>query len=157
LLYLIRLSDSSTYFGVGNYKELTAVPARNSSFSYLLMHEFGHFMGLNEEYEGGGKTELAFAPGIEEPWSQNITFLPANHKLKWSAHVSSSTPIPTPDNVWRGSGPFGAYQGGYAQTQPYGTSHKPGQACTMESAGSFCPICMSAMLDVMAFDLGEKK
>ncbi len=75
--YPLVVIDNADYWGVGNYMSLTVVPAANSSyFTYLLIHEFGHFFGLNEEYEEGGRTELEFAPQQDEPWSQNITFLP---------------------------------------------------------------------------------
>lgn len=87
--YPLALVDSSSYWGVGNYKELTAIPADSSSFNYLLLHEFGHFLGLNEEYEEKGRTELEFAPEIDEPWSQNITFHPTRGELKW---IGLSTP-----------------------------------------------------------------
>jgi hypothetical protein len=140
----VILLDSADYFGVGNYNELTAIPARNSSFSYLFLHEFGHFLGLNEEYESGGPTELAFAPGIDEPWSPNITFHPEQDRLKWKDHVAAGTPLPTPAGSWR-HGAWGAYRGGYAQTQPLGLSHKPGLSCTMGMTADFCAVCVAAM------------
>jgi hypothetical protein len=107
--YPLVIVDSDEFWGVGNYKELTAIPAEDRSFTYLLMHEFGHFMGLNEEYEGGGRTELEFAPQIQEPWSPNITFLRSTSwkELKWNAFVSQSTPLPTPGSSWR-AGRYGA-------------------------------------------------
>ncbi len=152
--YPFAIVDSGSYWGVGNFNELTAIPSRNSSFTYLLLHEFGHFFGLNEEYEGGGPTELQFAEGIEEPWSQNITFLKDPSKLKWKSLISASTPIPTPSSQWTGSGPYGAYRGGYADSAPQGHSHKPGQNCTMKSGGKFCPVCTDALKAKILFDLG---
>ena len=152
--YPIALVDSSAYWGVGNYKEHTAVPARNTSFAYLLKHEFGHFLGLNEEYEGGGRTELEFAPRIEEPWSQNITFLQEPGALKWGDLVSAALPVPTPRRYWTGSGPIAAYAGGYADSEPRGRSHKPGFSCTMDRAEDFCQVCRNAIRDRIAFDLG---
>lgn len=155
--YPIVLVNSRDYWGVGNYRELTAIPARSSSFSYLLLHEFGHFFGLNEEYEGGGRTELEFAPGITEPWSQNITFLnsKSHADLKWSSFVKSSTPLPTRRNHWgSGRGTYGAYSGGYADSRPPRRSHKPGYGCVMESGPEFCPICRHAIEGVVQHDLG---
>ncbi len=151
--YPIVLVDSNLYWGVGNFKEHTAIPAQSSSFTYLLMHELGHYFGLNEEYNSGGKTELAFAPGIKEPWSQNITFLNDPNKLKWKKFVSSKTPIPTPSFQWT-KGNYGAYKGGYAQTAPLGKSHKPGLSCIMDRGGNFCPICQEAIAQRVLFDLG---
>lgn len=152
--YPIALVDSSRYWGVGNFMELTAVPSRNSSFTYLLLHEFGHYFGLNEEYEGGGATELAFAPGVGEPWSQNITFNTNPLSLKWRDFVTPGTPIPTPRSKWNGSGPWGAYRGGYAETAPKGHSHKPGWSCTMSSGKKFCPICVGALRTRVRRDAG---
>jgi hypothetical protein len=154
--YPVALLDDGEYWGVGNYRTHTAVPVSNGSFTYLLLHEFGHFFGLNEEYEGGGRTELEFAPGIEEPWSQNITFLKdASHaSLKWKAFVKPATPLPTPDGVWTTSRAYGAYSGGYADSPPLNRSHKPGQSCVMEAGPEFCPVCRAAIEAVVLHDLG---
>lgn len=146
--YPIAVVDSNEYWGVGNYMEITAIPSDSSSFRYLLLHEFGHFLGLNEEYEGGGRTELEFAPGILEPWSQNITFKPAREFLKWAALVQPQIPLPTPRSTWRDSqnGPIGAYQGGYGDSAP-GKSYKPGYACIMERHSQYCAICRQGIMD----------
>ncbi|WP_394827808.1 M64 family metallopeptidase [Pendulispora albinea] len=152
--YPIALVDSNRYWGVGNFNELTAIPGSHPSFAYLLLHEFGHYFGLNEEYEGGGPTELEFAPGISEPWSQNITFTTTRANLKWRNFVSASTPIPTPESQWNGSN-YGAYLGGYADSTPRNRSHKPGFDCTMESGRSFCPICKDAIGKKVDFDSGK--
>ncbi len=158
--YPVVLVDSAEYWGIGNYREMTAVPARNWSFRYLVQHEFGHYLGLNEEYEGGGRTELEFAPGIEEPWSQNITFLRSKkwEDLKWNAWVGRATPLPTPSSFWysvpSGKG-FGAYRGGYGDSDS-ARSHKPGYACAMESDSDFCPVCLDAIERVMKFDSAGK-
>lgn len=157
--YPIVLVNSSRYWGVGNYMSHTAVPARNSQyFIYILLHEFGHFFGLNEEYEGGGRTELEFAEGMEEPWSQNITFLtePTYPALKWNEYVNPQVSIPTPYSDWSSYPPvYGAYSGGYADSpSSRGLSHKPGFNCVMESHQSFCEICTKGILDVIQYDLG---
>ncbi len=153
--YPIVLLDSAEYWGVGNYNELTAIPAGQASFTYLLLHEFGHFFGLNEEYEGGGQTELQFARGIAEPWSQNITFLADTSQLKWKALATQGVSIPTSAGSWTGAGPYGAYRGGYADSEPQGTSHKPGYKCTMDSGAKFCPICVNALKAKLTADLGR--
>ncbi len=155
--YALALVNSGEYWGIGNYKELCAIPSRGNHFEYLLTHEFGHFFGLNEEYEGGGATELGFAPGIEEPWSQNITFLrdrsPA--ALKWKAFALESTPLPTPNSLWDSATPlYGAYAGGYGDSEPRRQSHKPGKSCVMERAPDFCPICRAALEANITRDLG---
>lgn len=152
--YPLVLVDNASYWGIGNFNELTAVPSSHPSFIYLLTHEFGHFFGLNEEYEGGGPTELSFSPGITEPWSQNITFDPKN--VKWKQFVAEKTPLPTPQSYWQG-GQWGAYLGGYADSEPQHHSHKPGYSCTMESGTKFCPVCRAAIEAKITFDLNQAK
>lgn len=149
--YPIAIIDNGEYWGVGNFNALTAIPADSSSFTYLLHHEFGHFFGLNEEYEGGGPTELEFAPGIEEPWSQNITFLP-HGTVKWKEFMAPDTPVPTASGEWE-DGHYGAYRGGYADSAPT-RSHKPGFGCTMSSEREMCAICQKAIEDKIRFDIG---
>jgi hypothetical protein len=156
--YPIILVNNSEYWGVGNYMSHTAVPAEEYSFTYLLLHEFGHFFGLNEEYEGGGRTELEFAPEISEPWSQNITFLQDKHyeNLKWKEFVNNSIQLPTPASVWQSSPPvYGAYRGGYADSEKInGHSYKPGMGCVMEADARFCAICTKAIQQVVQHGLG---
>lgn len=150
--YPIILADNSGYWGVGNYNSHTAIPARTYYFPYLLIHEFGHFMGLNEEYEEPAPniTELSFAPEIDEPWSQNTTFL-RNGKLKWKKHVHPDTPIPTPKSYWNSvSKKVGAYKGGYSS--PPHLNHKPGFSCVMSSGGKLCPVCHEAIENKIKFD-----
>lgn len=152
--YPIILINNGGYWGVGNYMSHTAIPAANSMyFTYLLLHEFGHFFGLNEEYEGGGRTELEFAPDIAEPWSQNITFLTDKRyeNLKWNTFVDSRIQLPTPKSEWQPSPPvYGAYAGGYADSPgTRGRSHKPGLNCVMEDKKHFCDICKQAIQNVI--------
>lgn len=156
--YPLALVDDNAYWGVGNYKELTAIPVGNGQFTYLLLHEFGHFMGLNEEYEGGGPTELEFAPKISEPWSQNITF--NVNDLKWKKFAEPGISIPTTrgDYIRFGGSsknPVGAYKGGYADSEPRGKSHKPVMTCMMGSGGDFCKVCQDALLTLIQTDAGS--
>lgn len=155
--YSIVLIDDNAYWGVGNFREITAIPSQNSSFVYLLLHEIGHYFGLNEEYDDYGRTELEFAPQIDEPWSQNITFLRSkNHSdLKWKNFVSMSVQLPTSKSSWRSYPPvYGAYPGGYAQSEPHNHSHKPGLNCIMDRYADFCDICKKGIADVINFDSG---
>ncbi len=153
--YPIVLVDNAVYFGVGNFNEITAVPSRHSSFVYLLMHEFGHYFGLNEEYIGGGRTELEFAEKIQDPWSQNMTFEKNLPLVKWADFIKAGTPLPTPSSVWNVAvhGPFGAYRGGYADSKSSSRNHKPGLSCVMEDKENFCPICAEAIRKKIEFDL----
>lgn len=155
--YPIALIDDAEYWGVGNYKELTAVPVGHSLFAFLLLHEFGHFMGLNEEYESGGPTELEFAKNISEPWSQNITFNPSPEKLKWIKQTEPGISLPTTMADFERFGgrvknPVGAYKGGYAESEPRHKSHKPVLKCTMGQEAKFCPVCSEALRSLIDFD-----
>lgn len=95
---------------------------------------------------------------MQEPWSQNITFLtePNYTGLKWNPFVNVQTSIPTPYSEWHLNPPvYGAYHGGYGDSvSTRGASHKPGLNCIMESHASFCDICTKGILDVIQFDLG---
>lgn len=158
--YALALVDDSQYWGVGNYKELTAVPAGAGAYIFLLLHEFGHYMGLNEEYEGGGPTELEFAPKTIEPWSQNITFNPDQENIKWSKHLAPGIIVPTSNAEFQRMGgllinPVGAYKGGYADSLPRGKSHKPVKKCMMGMDAAFCPVCQDAMTKLIRIDAGE--
>lgn len=140
----------------------TAIPAASTMyFNYLLTHEFGHFFGLNEEYQGGGRTELEYAPEMAEPWSQNITFLTDKRydKLKWNTFVNKNMPLPTPHAKWRENPPtYGAYQGGYADSvSSKGRSHIPGLSCTMEAQKHFCDICRKGIEDVVRYSTGQSR
>lgn len=153
--YPLALVDDGEYWGVGNYMTHTAIPAESgSSFAFLLLHEFGHFLGLNEEYEDDGPTELEHAPGIREPWSPNITFHPQAGELKWGSHVKPGTQLPTPNSHGH-SKTIGAYRGGYAGSEPAGKSHKPAKECIMRAGGEFCAVCNEALVKQLAKDAGE--
>ncbi|MGQ3887657.1 M64 family metallopeptidase [Legionella sp. CNM-1927-20] len=160
--YALILIKQDGYWGVGNYMSHTALPAGNKKyFTYLLLHEFGHFFGLNEEYEGGGRTELEFAPDMDEPWSQNMTFLsdPSYNGLKWHALVSPQTAIPTPTSDWQPNPPvYGAYKGGYGDSiSTKGANHKPGLQCIMEASPTFCEICKQGIISVILYSIGNYK
>jgi hypothetical protein len=152
--YPIVLVDSFRPFGCGNYRSFIAVPSDDFEFSTTLKHELGHVFGLNEEYSSGGRTELEFAPGIQEPWSQNLTFLRSTSytDLKWDQFVAPTTPLPTPlpfkANV------YGAYPGGYSESDVV-HAHIPGGNCVMAYGGNYCPICLDGIDHATARDLGH--
>lgn len=158
--YPIVLVNSSRYWGVGNFMAFAAVPANINSFTHLLLHEFGNYFGLNEEFDGGdGPTDLEFAPEMKEPWSQNITFLrdPRYRYLKWKQFVDLRTAVPTPSSMWQDYPPiYGAYEGGYGDSHPVGTpSYKPGLNCVMDRYSQFCDVCKKGILDVIQYSLGK--
>lgn len=153
--YPLALIDDSAYWGVGNYRMYTAIPAEARQFDFLLLHEFGHFLGLNEEYEEEGRTELEFAPGIAEPWSANMTFHPRRGELKWEHLVAADTELPT-IATWNTGSKVGAYPGGYAGSEPRGQNHKPVQYCTMNMGGAFCPVCVEGIQAQLKKDSGTQ-
>ncbi|MGC4093690.1 MAG: M64 family metallopeptidase [Polyangiaceae bacterium] len=148
--YPLVIVDDNRYWGVGNYNMYTAVPAHNSNVNGLLSHEMGHFFGLNEEY-GGQETELAFAPGIAEPWSQNITFQTQRAQIKWGDLIESSVAIPTPTSTWTSGKKIGAYRGGYPNDSR-SLIPVPDTVCRMSSGNDFCAVCRRAIQAKVAFD-----
>jgi hypothetical protein len=151
--YPLILIDDSTYWGVGNFNQLTAIPSESPYFGYLLRHELGHFLGLNEEYDEGGPTELAFAPEIDEPWSQNLTFLDSIVNLKWASFVLDTTPVPTPIDYYSKDKAIGVYAGGYASTDLRAKIPTPGD-CVMNTEDGFCDVCKEAIEQKFLFDMG---
>ncbi len=149
--YPFILTDSAEFWGTGNYNAFTVVPANIDSFEYLVLHEFGHYFGLNEEYSSSD-TELLFAQGVFEPWSQNMTFQPAAVDIKWSALIEGGVPIPTPTAQWPRAG-IGAYIGGYAGEDSRSLIPVPDGVCTMSSGVEFCDVCRAAMRDKLEADL----
>lgn len=149
--YPFILTDSSEFWGTGNYNAYTVVPANIDEFEYLVLHEFGHYFGLNEEYSGQG-TELLFADGVSEPWSQNMTFQLAATDIKWNSLIGDGVPIPTPGAQWPRLG-IGAYAGGYAGEDARSLIPVPDGVCTMSSGVEFCDVCAAAMRDKLEADL----
>jgi hypothetical protein len=151
--YPIAIMDTTVYTNVGNYNELTAVANGTGSVQNLLLHELGHYFGLNEEYNNGG-TELVFANGLAEPWSQNMTFQTTAASIKWHALIKAGTPIPTPTASWTGDN-VGAYRGGYGGIDARSHVPVPDRVCIMSSGSSYCPVCRAAIAEKVIFDLGE--
>jgi hypothetical protein len=155
--YPLVLVKSSSYWGVGNFNALTAIPDKNRNFTYLLLHEFGHFLGPNEEYEEGpsGRTELEFSTNLHEPWSPNMTFARDGlASLKWKHHLKPNTPLPTSGRRFS----IGAFEGGYAGSIYHivgATNYKPSQSCVMGVfTNDFCSVCVEGLDHKIKFDLG---
>jgi hypothetical protein len=150
--YPFVLTDSSIFYGTGNYNSHTAIPAKGNDLSYLLPHEFGHFFGLNEEYSGGG-TELYFGDGVDEPFSQNLTFKTDLADLKWAEFVGEETPLPTDPSSFSQYG-TGAYAGGYGGMHRNSHIPVPSGRCIMSTSGGFCEVCAHAIKSKIEFDSG---
>jgi hypothetical protein len=151
--YPFIVTDSAEYWGTGNYNAYTVVPSDIDAFDYLVLHELGHYFGLNEEYSTQD-TELLFAPGVHEPWSQNMTFQTEAHSIKWNAQIAEGVPIPTPGGQWPAAG-IGAYMGGYAGEDDRSLIPVPDGVCMMSSGVEFCGVCRAAMIDKLEADLGS--
>jgi hypothetical protein len=151
--YVMFVGDSSDYWGVGNYNAYVGVPANDEvfDFDYLVVHEFGHLMGLNEEYSVG-ETELWFGDGIDEPWSQNMTFQDSYRAIKWKQLFDANTPIPTPPDDWPSTG-VAAYAGGYGGMDPRTLVPAPEGECVMSSGLGYCNVCSRAIAAKLEFDL----
>jgi hypothetical protein len=101
--YICILVNDSRYGGGGIFNLYATtytgekVKGQEWQMDYMYVHEFGHsFVGLGDEYYGSTVAYNDFyLPGVE-PWEPNVTALVDKSKLKWSALVSSGTPIPTP-------------------------------------------------------------
>ncbi|MCP4606484.1 MAG: hypothetical protein GY847_39250 [Proteobacteria bacterium] len=150
--YPVIIVDHTGYWGTGNYNSHTAIPSDNAQTGFLLAHEIGHFFGLNEEYSTGG-TELVFGAGVDEPFSQNLTFKTARANLKWAGLVDQGTPLPTPGGSYNTYG-IGAYRGGYADEDSRSHIPVPDGVCTMSNANSFCEVCTQAIISKIKFDSG---
>ena len=149
--YPVVLIDSDEFWGTGNYNTYTAIPAGHDAFEYLTLHEIGHFFGLNEEYSSGD-TELLFAPGAFEPWSQNLTLQSVAGAIKWNAQIDDDVPIPTDDSAYPTLG-VGAYRGGYAGEDANSLIPVPDGVCTMSDGLAYCPVCSAAIVSKLEADL----
>lgn len=149
--YPFILTDSGEFWGTGNYNAYTVVPSNIDSFEYLVLHEFGHYFGLNEEYSSQD-TELLFAADVSEPWSQNMTFQMAAEDIKWNPFFARGVSIPTPAAQWPRVG-IGAYVGGYAGEDSRSLIPVPDGVCTMSSGVEFCDVCSAAMREKLEADL----
>ena len=149
--YPFILTDSSRFWGAANYNAYTVVPAGTSSFTGLVLHEFGHYFGLHEEYSSQD-TELLFAPSVSEPWSPNMTFQTDVTEIKWASHIDGEVPIPTPSAQWPSVG-IGAYAGGYAGEDSRSLIPVPDGQCMMSVGSDFCDVCSAAMHDKIEADL----
>ena len=105
---------------------------------YILTHETGHVLAnLSDEYTY--LNPYAGAPSAEGP---NTTQQTNRAQIKWSAWISTGTPVPTADTV--GDGVPGLFQG--AQYHPTGW-YRPELNCAMNVVGvPFCSVCSEALV-----------
>lgn len=140
------LVNSSLYGGGGFYNFYSMSTAGNMSSSSVIVHEFGHaFAGLGDEYvETSNPLGELYNLNVE-PWEANLTTL-VDFDSKWADLVTSSTPIPTPDNYQYGN-VVGAYEGaGYLASGMY----RPQPDCMMRNHAPFCAVCNRTIESVIA-------
>ena len=100
-------------------------------------HESGHtFGGLADEYTN---TLPSFVP-VEKP---NATAQTNRALIKWTAWISTNTPVPTPD-VSSNYALVGLFQGAEYQTTGW---YRPKHDCKMNNLGTaFCEVCSEQLV-----------
>lgn len=96
---VVVLAQSSVYGGSGifNCNCLVAAEMDDADFGYVLPHELGHSLaGLGDEYFGKQVTYDTSGADAWQPWEPNVSPLDAQGRVKWSARVAPSVPVPTP-------------------------------------------------------------
>ena len=145
--------NTPIYGGGGIYNYYAICSAYGQSSKEVLIHEFGHsFAALADEYDDNDGTLIDFVKQSKEPWQRNITTL-VDFDKKWQHRLDKNTPIPTPLHKAK-KYPIGVYEGAaYASKGVY----RACPDCRMRSNGAkdFCPICESAIQEVIDFICGE--
>lgn len=163
--HIIVLTNSDTYGGGGIYNQLLVTTSDHSTFSQVLVHEFGHsYAGLGDEYFYDDGYETVY-PADTEPWEPNLTTL-VDFQSKWADMILSSTPIPTPpvlvpnyrqlksDKERRllneATKRVGVFEGGGYQSKGV---YRPAQECRMKinEVEDFCPVCRRAIIRITDF------
>ncbi len=105
------LVNSDKYGGGAIYNYYSAVAAQNKKAELVFVHEFGHGLaGLADEYYTSDVSYENYYDLNVEPWEKNITTL-VHFEKKWKSLISSSIPIPTPDDsIYYDK--LGAFEGG---------------------------------------------
>ncbi len=140
--YPIVITDSKNRYASATFNAFAALPSNNKESKLMLLHEFGHYYGLQEEYSSTG-TELLIAPEMVEPWSQNITFNSDEATVKWKELIKDD---------------YGIFEGGYGGLQiPHKHTYIPSRSCAMnyQTGKDFCDVCKKAILEKIDFDLGH--
>jgi hypothetical protein len=121
----------------------TALVARGALFVYpqyigVLAHETGHVVaGLGDEYT----TANPGYPDIEEP---NTTRETNRAAIKWTAWISTNTPVPTPSSG--NEGVVGLFEGAHYHTTGW---YRPKVNCQMGVFAyglGFCEVCQEAFV-----------
>jgi len=135
--FVVVLVNDELYGGSGG--SVATVSATDVAVQ-ILAHELGHtFADLADEYTDAYP---GYPPGDGEP---NVDFEFAFDRLKWSAWVEPTTPLPTRmSDAVTDYLPVGAYEGArYLETGIY----RPAPACIMRSVEyDYCAVCVEALV-----------
>lgn len=141
--------NTPIYGGGGVYNYYAICSAYGQSNKEVLIHEFGHsFAALADEYYYDDEILIDYVNKAQEPWQKNITTL-VDFSSKWKDRVPADVPIPTPLRKAK-KYPIGVYEGAaYVSKGIY----RACPDCRMKTndADDFCPICESAIQEVIDF------
>ena len=129
-------SDGFDKTAIVSLESLNLEASYNPPEPGVLTHETGHVLAnLGDEYT----TPNPGFPDTEEP---NTTQQTNRALIKWTAWISPSTPVPTPDSY--GNGVVGLFQGAHYHTNGW---YRPQYTCIMGFSGaSFCAVCSEALV-----------
>ena len=134
-----------------------AVFTTEAGWEDTALHEFGHVLGLADEYAcyvcdgtDSGRTYDWFDAvfkGYGIPDEPNVTTTNGRTGLKWGNLVAAATPVPTP----AGSVPAGTV-GLFESAKYYAFGlFRPEETCKMRNTGaSFCAVCRAAIIQALA-------
>ena len=146
---ILVLVNSALFGGV---QADVAVFTTQPGWEDVALHEFGHVLGLADEYgcyvcdgSDGGRTYDWFdsiIKGYGLPDQPNVTPGGGRAGLKWGAMVASTTPVPTvPGSVPAGT--VGMFES--AKYSDFGL-FRPEESCAMRTNGApFCAVCRAAI------------
>jgi hypothetical protein len=133
-----------------------AVVTTDPGWEDTALHEFGHVLGLADEYscyacDGSDRSTYdlfdAIGRGFGLPDQPNVTNTGGLAGLKWGAMVATTTPVPTPPGSVP-SGTVGLFEG--AKYYASGL-YRPEEVCVMRDGVSpFCAVCRDAITGALA-------
>lgn len=148
---IVVLVNSPLFGGAaGDVAVFTTTPG----WEETALHEFGHMLGLADEYgcyvcdgtDSGRRYdwfESLFKYGL--PTEPNVSDTSAR-SLKWANQVASTTPMPTTP----GSVPAGTV-GAFESAKYYDVGlFRPEENCRMRAPGPFCAVCRAAIVSYLA-------
>ena len=147
----ILLVNSSPHGGAGGK---VAITSTGGSWTDTALHEFGHSLGLADEYEywvgcPGTKETSSHKHSAVEPDEPNVTTKTKRHDIKWRTLILPTTKVPTTKNAdctkcdTQGNpmpaGTIGLYEGAhYCHCGAY----RPSFNCLMRHLGQpHCDVC----------------